>query len=315
MDGGTAGKPSDILPPMARVDPRKLETFRVVAQTRKISSAAKLLHLSQPAVTAQIRALEEECGRALLLRSSKGVTPTDWGLRLLEAAKQVHEVLGEVETAFQGEPAIGEEIVLAASMTTAAYVVPPLVAGYRALHGRVPFRLQVSNTARVLEWIADGRVPLGIVEGHMRSARVHLERYLEDELVAVAASSARDLWGIARAVDLAKVPLLLREPGSNTRAVVEEALAPVLGSRQVRKSELLFGSNQSLKMAAVAGLGVAFVSRWSVQLEVSTGSLRVLPLRDLRIARSFSWATTSRQLHGAAGSFLAWARRNPPARP
>jgi DNA-binding transcriptional LysR family regulator len=300
---------------MGRLDPRKLETFRVVVQTRKISSAAKLLHLSQPAVTAQVRALEEECGRALLLRSSKGVTPTDWGLRLLEAAKQVHEVLGAVESAFEGEPAVGEEVVLGASMTTAAYVVPPLVAGYRAIHGRVPFRLQVSNTTRVLEWVADGRVALGIVEGRTRSSRVHLERYLEDELVPVAAASARDLCGITRAAGLAKVPLLLREPGSNTRAVVEEALARVLGSREVRRSELLFGSNQSMKMAAVAGLGVAFVSRWSVQLEVSAGTLRVLPLRDFRIARSFSWATPSRQLVGAAGRFLEWARRNPPARP
>ena len=104
MDVATAGTPSDILLAHGRLDPRKLETFRVVAQTRKISSAAKLLHLSQPAVTAQIRALEEECGRSLLLRSSKGVTPNDWGLRLLDAAKQVHELLGEVETAFQGEP-------------------------------------------------------------------------------------------------------------------------------------------------------------------------------------------------------------------
>ncbi len=300
---------------MSRLDPRKLETFRVVAQTRKISAAAKLLHLSQPAVTAQVRALEEECGRALLLRSSKGVTPTDWGLRLLEAAKQVHELLGAVETEFQGETAVGEEVVIGASMTTAAYVVPPLVAGFRAIHGRVPFRVQVSNTARVLEWVAEGRVPLGIVEGRQRSPRVHLERYLEDELVAVAASAARDLCGIARAADLAKVPLLLREPGSNTRAVVEEALTRVLGSRQVRRSELLFGSNQSMKMAAVAGLGVAFVSRWSVQLEVAAGTLRVLPLRDLRIVRAFSWATASRQLHGAAGRFEAWARRNPPARP
>ncbi|WP_242360025.1 MULTISPECIES: LysR substrate-binding domain-containing protein [unclassified Anaeromyxobacter] len=300
---------------MSRLDPRKLETFRVVAQTRKISAAAKLLHLSQPAVTAQIRALEEECGRALLLRSSKGVAPTDWGLRLLEAAKQVHEVLGAVETEFQGETAVGEEVVIGASMTTAAYVVPPLVAGFRAIHGRVPFRIQVSNTARVLEWVAEGRVPLGIVEGRQRSPRVHLEPYLEDELVAVAASAARDLCGIARAADLAKVPLLLREPGSNTRAVVEEALTRVLGSRLVRRSELLFGSNQSMKMAAVAGLGVAFVSRWSVQLEVAAGTLRVLPLRDLRLVRSFSWATASRQLHGAAGRFEAWARRNPPARP
>lgn len=300
---------------MARIDPRKLETFRVVAQTRKISTAAKLLHLSQPAVTAQVRALEEECGRALLIRSSKGVTPTEWGLRLLDAAKQVQEILGEVETAFQEEPAVGEEVVLAASMTTAAYVVPPLVAGYRAVEGRVPFRLQVSNTARVLEWVAEGRVPLALVEGRLRSPRVHLERYLEDELVAVAAASARDLRGVARAADLAKVPLLLREPGSNTRAVVEEALGRTFGSKQVRRSELLFGSNQSMKMAAVAGLGVAFVSRWSVQLEVAAGILRILPLKDLRIARAFSWATGSPQLHGAAGRFLAWARRNPPARP
>jgi DNA-binding transcriptional LysR family regulator len=298
-----------------RLDPRKLETFRVVAQARKISTAAKLLHLSQPAVTAQIRALEEECGRALLVRSSKGVTPTEWGLRLLETARQVHELLGAVETAFQDEPEQDEEIVLGASMTTAAYVVPPLVAGYRAVHGRVPFRLQVANTARVLEWVADGKVPLGIVEGRLRSPRVHLERYLEDELVAVAASGARELSGISRAADLARVPLLLREPGSNTRAVVEEALAPVLGSRQVRRSELLFGSNQSIKMAAVAGLGVAFVSRWSVQLEVAAGTLRILPLRDLRIVRAFSWATGAPQLHGAAGRTHAWARRHPPPRP
>ena len=300
---------------MSRLDPRKLETFRVVAQTRKISSAAKLLHLSQPAVTAQIRALEEECGRPLLVRSSKGVAPTEWGLRLLEAARQVHALLGAVETAFQDEPEQDEEVVLGASMTTAAYVVPPLVAGYRALHPKVPFRLQVSNTARVLEWVAEGRVPLAVVEGRLRSPRVHLERYLDDELVAVAASGVRELSGISRAADLARVPLLLREPGSNTRAVMEEALAPVLGSAQVRRSELLFGSNQSIKMAAVAGLGVAFVSRWSVQLEVAAGTLRILPLRDLRIVRAFSWATSAPQLHGSAGRFHAWARRHPPARP
>src|SRR5512138_3601145 len=168
---------------MGRIDPRKLETFRVVAQSRKVSTAAKLLHLSQPAVTAQVRALEEECGRSLLVRSSKGVTPTDWGLRLLGTARQVHDLLGAVETAFQEDPEPDEEVVLGASMTTAAYVVPPLVAGYRALHGNAPFRLQVANTPRVLEWVAEGRVPLGIVEGRLRSPRVRLGRWLEGELV------------------------------------------------------------------------------------------------------------------------------------
>src|ERR671936_686735 len=120
---------------MGRIDPSKLETFRVVVQARTISNAAKLLHLSQPAVTAQIRALEEECGRALLQRTSKGVTPNAWGLHVLEAAKQVHEVLGTVASALRAEPGAGEEVELAASMTGSAYIVPPLVAGYRALRG------------------------------------------------------------------------------------------------------------------------------------------------------------------------------------
>jgi DNA-binding transcriptional LysR family regulator len=300
---------------VSTIDPRKLETFRVVVQTGKISNAAKLLHLSQPAVTAQIRALEEECGRALLNRTSKGVTPNGWGLKLLEAAKGVHELLGAVESAIREEPPADEEVVLAASMTTSAYVVPPLLAAFRAVHGPVPFRVQVSNTARVLEWVADGRVPLGLVEGRARSPRVRLERYVDDELVAVAGAGAAEFRGIARATDLAKVPLLVREPGSNTRAVVEEALARAIGTKDLLRSDLQLGSNQSVKMAAVAGLGVAFLSRWSVRLELAAGTLRILPLRDLRIARAFSWATLSPQLHGSAGRFLAWARKNPPAAP
>jgi DNA-binding transcriptional LysR family regulator len=300
---------------MGRIDPRKLETFRVVAEAKKISTAAKLLHLSQPAVTAQVRQLEEECGRALLVRSSRGVQPNAWGLRLLETAKQLHALLGEVEGGFDEEPETDEEIVVGASMTTAAYVVPPLVAGYRALHPRAPFRVQVANTPRVLEWVAEGRVPLGIVEGRLRSPRVRLERWLEDEVVLVAATSAPQFRGVTRAADLLHVPLLLREPGSNTRAVVEEALQKALGKRNMPRSQLLFGSNQSIKMAAAAGLGVAFVSRWSVQNNVAAGRLRVLPLRDLRIVRAFSLATLSPGVHGAAGRFLAWARRNPPKAP
>lgn len=301
---------------MAAIDPRKLETFRVVVQAGKISHAAKLLHLSQPAVTAQIRALEEECGRALLTRSARGVAPNRWGLRLLEAAKQVHEILGEAESAIREDPAVDGEVLVGASMTGSAYVVPPLVAGYRALHGPVPFRVQVSNTAHVLEWVAEGRVPLGLVEGRARSPRVHLEPYVEDELVAVVSPRVPEYRSVSRAADLARMPLLVREPGSGTRAIVEEALAKVLGRAGLRQgTDLGFGSNQSVKLAAVAGLGVAFVSRWSVRLEVAAGILRILPLKDLKLVRSFSWATAAREPGGPAGRFLAWARKNPPSAP
>jgi DNA-binding transcriptional LysR family regulator len=298
---------------VARIDPRKLETFRVVVQARKISAAAKLLHLSQPAVTAQVRALEEECGRALLVRTSKGVTPNLWGLRLLDAAKQVREVLGAFEGALDEDAAVEGAVVLGASMTTAAYVVPSLVARYRAAHGPVPFQVQVGNTGRVLEWVSDGRVAAGLVEGRERSPRALLDRYLDDEVVAVAAPGEHAR--ISRVADLVKAPLLWREPGSSTRALVEEALARAVGQRRVPRPDLLFGSNQSVKLAAAAGLGIAFLSRWSVQLEVAEGKVVVLPLRDLRIVRAFAWATQGPRVTGAAGRFLAWARRNPPPPP
>jgi DNA-binding transcriptional LysR family regulator len=158
-------------------------------------------------------------------------------------------------------------------------------------------------------------VPLGLLEGRTRSSRVHLEPYLDDELIAVAAAAAPEFRGISRAADLAGVPLLQREVGSSSRAMVEEALTRALGKKKRLRSELQFGSNQSVKMAAVAGLGVAFVSRWTVRLELAAGTLRILPIRDLRIVRAFSWATPCREPHGAAGRFLAWARRNPLAPP
>lgn len=300
---------------MGGIDPRKLETFRVVVQAGKIGNAAKLLHLSQPAVSAQIHQLEEECGRPLLLRTARGVRPNAWGLRLLETAQRVHDLLGATEQAIRQEPAGDAEVVLGASMTTSAYVIPPLLAGYRAARGPAPFRLQVGNSARVIEWVVEGRVPLGLVEGRARSPRVHLEHFLDDELVAVAAAQAPWARKVARAADLAKVPLLLREPGSGTRSIVEESLGKLLGARRLLQSELLFGSNQSIKMAAVAGLGVALVSRWSVRLEVAAGLLRILPARDLRIVRAFSWASLSPHPHGGAGRFLEWARRNPPPPP
>ena len=300
---------------MASIDPRRLETLRVVALAGKISTAAKLLHLSQPAVTAQIRALEEECGRALLVRSSHGVSPTAWGFKLLETAKEVHELLADAASSLgEGEEPAGE-LVLAASMTTAAYVIPQLLAGFRAVHGPIPFRLEVANTAQVTEWLASGRIPLGMVEGRSRSPHIRLERYLNDELVPVAAPSAAEFRTVSSAADLVKVPLLLREPGSGSRDIVERALARVLGAKQVLRGTLQLGSNQSVKMAAVAGLGVAFMSRWSVRLELAAGKLRILPIRDLRIERTFSWATTAPKLRGVEGRFLSWARRYPPSSP
>jgi DNA-binding transcriptional LysR family regulator len=301
---------------MRPIDCRKLETFRAVVKAGRLSAASKTLHLSQPALTAQIKALEEECGRPLLVRTSRGVEPNAHGKRLLLAADQMHSVLEEAILDMQGEDRAQSELVIAASMTTASYLVPRLVRGFFAHRGSpVPVRVSVANTEHVFELVADGAVSLGVVEGLGRAPRGVLERYVEDELVAVVAQTATHLHGLRRAEDLCGVPLILREPGSGSRAVVDAALEQALGKGRAKELDLQFGSNQSVKQAAIEGLGVAFLSRFSVELAVLAGKLRVLPLEGVRMARWFSWALPAAEVPGIAGRFLDWARKHPPPPP
>jgi DNA-binding transcriptional LysR family regulator len=294
------------------LDPRKLETFRTVVQAGSISSAARILHLSQPAVTGQIAALEEECGRAVLTRTPRGVLANAYGQRLLDVANQVHGLLDDAALAMLEEPAVRGELVLAASMTAAGSIVPPLLAGFRAGHPSLAFRVDVGNTSQVMDWVCEGKVPFGMVDGVTRASHLHLERYLDDELVPVASPRARELASLRAPEGLRAAPLVLREPGSGSRTVVDAALARAVGERDASR-DLQLGSNQAVKMAAVEGLGVAFLSRWSVRSELALGSLRVVELPGLRIPRQFAWALPARELHGIAGLFLAWARRHAPS--
>jgi DNA-binding transcriptional LysR family regulator len=295
---------------MAGIDPRKLETFRVVALSGTISSAARALHLSQPAVSAQIRDLEAECGRPLLVRSARGVRLNDDGRRLLEHAQRVEEALRAAADSVRGELDPGGELVLGASQTTAAFVIPPLVADFRRSRRDVSVRVEVGNTAAVLRWLAEGKVPLGLVEGLRRAPGVRLERFLDDELLPVASSSAPpELLRVRRLADLEGVPIVWRELGSGTRAVVEQALRRVGAHGRPARADLTFGTNTAVKAAVLLGLGVGFLSRWAMRAELEAGRLRVLPIHGLEIRRSFAWALPAGGVMGVAGRFLDEARR------
>lgn len=295
---------------MPGIDPRKLETFRVVALSGAISAAARVLHLSQPAVSAQIRELEAECGRPLLVRTARGVRLNGDGRRLLEHAQRVEEALRAAAEAVRADEDEGGELVLAASHTTAESVVPPLVAGFRAAHPHVAVRIEVGNTAAVLGWLSDGTAPLGLVEGLRRAPRVQLERFLDDELLPVVSSDAPPgLAGVRRLADLDRVPIVWRELGSGTRAVVEQALRRAGYRRRAGHADLSFGTNGAVKAAVLLGLGVGFLSRWSMRAELEAGRLRVLPVHGLVIRRGFAWALPAGGVKGVAGRFLAEARR------
>ncbi|WNG51607.1 LysR family transcriptional regulator [Archangium minus] len=296
-----------------RLDPRRLEVFRVVATTGQVSAASRLLHLSQPAVSAQVRQLEHECGRPLLVRTARGVRLNDAGRALLEYAQRVHQLLDEAALAISTEEETGGELVLAASTTIASSVVPQVLASFLRSHRGLQVRVEVGNTTQVLAWVGEGRAPLGLVEGHARAARIRLERYLDDELVPVVSAQAPAELLRVRSVDaLRSVPLLWREPGSGTRAVLERALRRSGVRRGAQAGDLQLGSNEAIHGAVMLGLGVGFLSRWSIQGELAQGRLRVLPVPGLRVERAFSWVLPVDAPSGIAGRFLRHARASPP---
>jgi DNA-binding transcriptional LysR family regulator len=292
------------------LDPSLLTTFLAVLDAGRISAAAKALHLSQPAVTAQVRRLEDAVGAALFVRSVHGVTPTDAALRLAGYARSIRRLLDEAvaDVADASEP--GGPLVVAASTTIAAHLLPPLLAQFRAAHRDVPLQVHVGNTEHVVAEVCAGRVPLGLVEGHARAAGVRLEPFLDDEIVAVVSRDSP--FKIRGTRDLDAVPILWREPGSGTRAVVERALREAgLRRRSARARDVEIGSTEAILGGAVAGLGVAFVSRWSARAHLAAGLLRVVPGLDLVVRRTFYWALPAGVLPSAAARFYALAQRTP----
>ncbi len=297
---------------MSELDPRLLSTLRAVASAGKISAAARSLHLSQPAVTAQIRRLEAQCGRALLTRSVRGVALTDAGERLVRYATKVDNLLTSAFEDVSAAPFRGGLLHLGASTTSAMHLLPKLIASFIRSVGPIAVRVEEGNSEDVLKKLEAGVIPLGVVEGPSRVPRVRLRPFVDDELVAVVAANApRKLRDLRRASDLMNVPIIWRELGSGTRAVVERALTKALGRKRRSNTDLHPGGTAAIRSMALEGLGVAFLSRLSIEDDLARGTLRVLSLNGLRIPRQFSWALATSEVPGLAGRFLRFASASP----
>jgi molybdate transport repressor ModE-like protein len=285
------------------LDLRLLRSFLAVAQCGKISAAAKQLHLSQPAVTAHVRRLEEVVGRPLISRSTRGVKLTTQGHVLQTFAGEIQNTLSRIEASFHREEELQGELRFGASLTIASQVIPAFLAEFCRIYPVVTVELRVDNTETVLESVREGVYPFGLVEGKPRAAGLRLEPFVNDEVVLVAGTNpmSRVYQGLAAAVnsaqDLYKLPLIWREPGSGTRAVVEKALRR-LGIQTKRLAyQYTIADIHAIKTAVIYCLGFAFLSRWSVKDELAAGKLRVVAFNDLTIRRAFYWVQTG----GAAG--------------
>jgi DNA-binding transcriptional LysR family regulator len=264
-----------------------LAIFHAIAETGSISACAERMHISQPALSRQLRAFEQRVGVVLFERLPRGMRLTeagevlrDYAGRLFEIARTAEAAVRELSDGRQGHLSIG------ASNTVGTYILPSLVARFRRRYPAVGISMFVGNTEQVSQGVADLRFTLGFIEGPLHVPDLRADRFVEDEIVPVAAAD-HPLSGRKRLVpaDLSGQPLLMREPGSGTRELVERCLQ----RHGVRPGYIVeFGNTEAIKQAAVHGGGVAWLPSVCMPRELAAGELVRLPVKPLAIRRPLS---------------------------
>lgn len=261
-----------------------LAVFFAIAETGSLTAAARRLHISQPALSRELRAFEERLAVTLFERHPKGMRLTHAGevlsryaQRLFELERAAEAAMREIAGSLRGRLSLG------ASNTVGTYLLPPVLASFRRERPEVQVTLFVGNTEQVSQGVGDMRFMLGFIEGPLHLEGLRAQAFQHDEIVPVASPEHPLLRKRRLAIgDLSGQPLLVREPGSGTRELIAETL---LRHQIVAGSTMEFGSTEALKRAAVHGGGIAWLPRISMIEELREGSLRELPLRQLKVVR------------------------------
>jgi DNA-binding transcriptional LysR family regulator len=292
------------------MDTRALQAFCAVVERKSFSQAAERLGVTQPAVSLQVRSLEERLGHKLIDRSGRRVEPTEAGerlyrnaQRLLAAEAQLLAELDEEDGELTGRLAIG------ASTGPGAHLVPLLICEFARQHPALQVALTIADTQAVSEQVADRALELGVVGALRRHRSLDFEPLARDEIV-LAVPAGHDFAGRDVSLDeLRGETLLFMQEGAGVRQVIDDELRRAGLKVRDLESRLELGLQESVKSAVTAGYGVAFISRTAVEAELAAGTLDtarvagVEPARQLYIVRPRGRTPTR-----AAEAFLAFAR-------
>jgi DNA-binding transcriptional LysR family regulator len=255
---------------------RQLQIFLAVARSGSTTAAAGQLALSQSAASAALNELENLLDCRLFDRVGKRLILNDNGRLLLPQAGQVVDAAKTIEQQFL-RPGIaqGGGLQIGASTTIGSYLLPSLIAAYRRQHSGLQVRVTIANTADIVAAVGNFEVDVGLIEGPCHAADVQVEPWMIDELLIVSAPQHPILSGDKKigVAQLRDAEWLLREPGSGTRAAVEQALLPHL--HHLRQT-CEFGNSEAIKHATAAGLGISCLSRAAVADFLQSGRLVAL---------------------------------------
>ena len=272
------------------MDTRQLAAFCAVVERKSFSQAAERLGISQPAVSLQIRSLEQRLGRQLLDRSGRRVEPTEAGSRLYRNAQRLLALEEQMLEEVAGEPggALRGRLELGASTGPGETVLPVLLCEFQRRNPGVRVALSVSDTHTVVELVARRELELGVVGAARRHRSVTFEPFFRDEVV-LACPPGHPFAG--RTVSLAELrsePVILMQEGAGVRQVIEDELRRVDVRLRDLDVHLELGLQESVRTAVRAGYGTTFISRSAIESDLEAGTIAAARVQGLEPAREIS---------------------------
>jgi len=270
---------------MQNVTLRQLRVFAAVARELSFSRAANELHLTQPAVSMQVRQLEEAAGMALFERIGRRIALTEAGQELLAGASSVDEQLRRTGESIDGLRGMKSGTLKLGAVSTAKYFAPSLIGDFTRDHAGVTVRFNIANRENVIALLGGNEIDLAIMGRPPRELATIAEPFAKHPLVIIAAPD-HPLAG-KRRIPLRRLEsenFLIREEGSGTRASLER----VFKDRGARyRASMEVSSNETIKQAVIAGLGLSFLSIHTVGLELQAGKLVTLDVAGLPVMRDW----------------------------
>ncbi len=268
---------------------RRLQVFHTVARLLSFTKAAESLHMTQPAVTFQIRQLEEYFNTRLFDRTHNKISLTEAGVRVFDYADRIISLYSEMDNRVReltGD--VSGIVIIGASTTIAEYVLPSLLGEFRKAHANINIRLKISNSDGIVHMVEDNTIDVGIVESPISNKNLVVEVCWHDKLVFICLPDhPLAKRSSIKATDLLGLPFVCREEGSGTREYMCEYLAANGMPLSDLDLSLEVGNPEAVKSAVEAGLGVSIVSQATVIKELKLHSLVALPL-DPPLERPFS---------------------------
>ncbi len=264
----------------------RLKVFSTVANLKSFTRAAEKLYMTQPAISKNIKQIEEFYGVVLFRRVGNHIDLTEAGNKLLQFADDILKLAEEAKEALNEDKLQAEErIVLSVGSTVGVYILPLVLKKFIKKYPKVRFTIEISNAQKVLDKFAEGTIDMGIIGALVHKTSSNCQPFISEELKLIVANNHP--WSAVNEIlvsDLKGQSFFLREKGSGLRHVIEERLKKA-GFELDNVTEM--PNNEAIVKLVEAGLGISIVSEYAIAEDLELNSIKTVGIKDLDLRRYF----------------------------